>query len=50
VTMDVLVAWSAGDRSLTAWLTPELERLQHDRRKSVARRASRHRAELTGSS
>lgn len=50
VTMDVLVAWSAGDRSLTAWLAPELERLQHDRRTSVARRASRHRAELTGSS
>ncbi len=47
VTMDVLTEWSACDSSLAVWLTPELERLRHDRRKSVARRASMRLAELT---
>lgn len=47
VTMDVLTEWSACDSSLAGWLTPELERLRHDKRKSVARRASMRLAELT---
>jgi len=45
--MDVLTEWSAGDSSLAGWLTPELERLRHDKRKSVARRASMRLAEPT---
>lgn len=47
VTMDVLTEWSASDSSLAGWLTPELERLRQDKRKSVARRASMRLAELT---
>jgi HEAT repeat protein len=47
VTMDVLAKWSADDPSLARWLKPELERLGHDERKSVARRASKRLAELT---
>ena len=47
VTMDVLTGWSATDPSLARRLIPELERLREDKRKSVARRASKRLAELT---
>lgn len=47
VTMDILTEWSARDSSLAGWLIPELERLRHDKRKSVARRASMRLVELT---
>lgn len=40
VTMDVLTNWSRCDPSLARWLTPELERMRRDKRKSVAKRAS----------
>lgn len=48
VTMDVLTGWARHDRALAGWLVPELERLSHDDRKSVAKRASKRLAELTG--
>ena len=48
VTMDVLTGWARHDRALAGWLAPELERLRHDDRKSVAKRASKRLAELTG--
>jgi hypothetical protein len=41
VTMDVLAAWAGHDPALASWLTPELERLSHDPRKSVAKRAAK---------
>lgn len=47
VTMDVLTAWSRCDPARARWLTPELERLRQDTRKSVAKRASMRLAELT---
>lgn len=40
-SMEVLHEWSLDDPELAGWLTPHLERLIHDRRKSVARRATR---------
>ena len=46
VTMDVLTEWAHHDPSLTGWLGPELERLCWDHRKSVAKRATKRRAEL----
>lgn len=48
VTMDVLIEWTRHHPALADWLRPELERLRHDRRPSVARRASRRLAELGG--
>ncbi len=48
VTMDVLTHWADGDPHLTSWLVPELERLGQDGRKSVATRAAKRLAELTG--
>ncbi|MCB0827672.1 MAG: hypothetical protein KDB62_02530 [Solirubrobacterales bacterium] len=45
-SMAILTAWSAGDPGLAEWLEPELDRLTLDRRKSVAKRASRLRATL----
>lgn len=48
VTMDVLTGWGRHDRALAGWLVPELERLRHDDRKSVAKRASKRLVELTG--
>jgi hypothetical protein len=48
VTMDVLTDWAAGDPTLTSWLTPELERLRQDKRRSVAKRASIRLAGLAG--
>ncbi|HKJ11840.1 MAG TPA: hypothetical protein VJ976_05565 [Ornithinimicrobium sp.] len=48
VTMDILVGWAEGDADLATWLVPELERLQHDPRPSVAKRAVRRRDELRG--
>lgn len=46
VTMDVLTEWAHHDPPLIGWLTPELERLRQDHRKSVAKRAAKHLAEL----
>lgn len=46
VTMDVLTEWVARDAPLANWLVPELNRLRQDKRKSVAKRASRRVAEL----
>lgn len=46
VTMDVLTEWATRDAPLANWLVPELTRLRHDKRKSVARRASKCLAEL----
>ena len=46
VTMDVLTEWAASDPTLARGLTPELERLRQDKRKSVARRASKRLDEL----
>lgn len=46
VTMDVLTEWAHHDPPLTGWLKPELERLRQDERKSVAKRATKHLAEL----
>jgi len=37
----VLAEWAASDPALAAWLAPELDRLSHDRRRSVAKRAAR---------
>ena len=48
VTMDVLTEWASHDPPLAGWLTPELERLRQDERRSVARRASKRLAELAG--
>lgn len=46
VTMDVLTEWAHHQPQLASWLTPELERLCQDDRKSVAKRASKRLAEL----
>ena len=46
VTMDVLTEWAHQDPPLTGWLTPELERLRKDDRKSVAKRAAKRLADL----
>ena len=46
VTMDVLTKWATRDAPLTNWLVPELNRLRHDKRTSVAKRASKRLAEL----
>jgi hypothetical protein len=40
-TMQVLADWAGNDAELTRWLLPHLERLAHDRRKSVANRAKK---------
>jgi len=45
-TMDALAEWAKGDPALETWLRGELERLSRDRRKSVAKRASKHLADL----
>jgi hypothetical protein len=47
-TMDVLAAWARGDPALAAWLEPRLTLLAGDRRKAVAKRATKRLAELTG--
>lgn len=46
VTMDVLTTWAHHDSPLAGWLTPELEHLRQDDRKSVAKRAAKRLAEL----
>lgn len=46
VTMDVLTEWATRDAPLANWLVPKLNRLRHDKRNSVAKRASRRLAEL----
>lgn len=47
-TMQVLADWAvAGDTVLKDWLTPHLERLTQDKRKSVAKRAAKQLARLT---
>lgn len=48
VTMDVLTEWANHAPPLAGWLGPELERLRHDKRKSVAKSASKRLAELAG--
>ena len=48
VTMDVLAGWARDDPPLAGWLMPELERLRHDDRKSVAKRACERLGELAG--
>lgn len=48
VTMDVLTRWATHDLRLARWLVPRLERLRQDPRRSVATRAERRLAELTG--
>lgn len=40
-SMQVLYEWSLDDPLLADWLTPHLERLTHESRKSVARRATK---------
>lgn len=40
-SMQVLHEWSRNDPKLAEWLTPHLARLSHDRRKSVAARATK---------
>ena len=40
-TMETLVEWAGSDRSIEKWLLPQLQRLSGDRRKSVAKRASK---------
>ena len=47
-TIDVLAEWGGRDPSLTDWLAPELERLRGDKRKAVAKRASKRLADLAG--
>lgn len=46
VTMDILTQWAHHQPQLATWLTPELQRLREDTRKSVATRASKRLAEL----
>lgn len=48
VTMDVLTDWASRDVELAGWLSGELERLRHDRRASVAKRAAKRLAEVSG--
>lgn len=40
-TMETLAAWAKADPDLLNWLTPQLERLSSDSRKSVASRATK---------
>ena len=40
-TMQTLADWARGDAALRKWLRPQLERLQNDTRKSVARTAGK---------
>lgn len=47
--MKILAGWSETDPDLAIWLAPQLDRLSRDRRKSVARRAAKLRAELEDS-
>jgi hypothetical protein len=46
-TMDVLAGWSRTDSALATWLTSELERLAHDRRKAVAKRAAKRLGDIS---
>ena len=46
VTMGVLADWARADSALARWLTPQLERLCLDPRKSVAKRATKCLCEL----
>ncbi len=39
VTMQQLFEWSKSDPRLRRWLEPQLERLSHDERRSISRRA-----------
>jgi hypothetical protein len=45
-TMETLSEWAMTDASLLIWLSPHLERLSQDSRKSVAGRAKKIRAKL----
>ena len=46
VTMNVLTEWASHAPALAAWLAPELERLRHDERKTVAKGASKRLLDL----
>ena len=45
-TMKTLGAWATRDHELHSWLTPHLERLSQDARKSVAKTAEKYLKEL----
>lgn len=45
-TMATLAEWSNSDDALKQWLKPQLERLRHDRRKSVSGKAKKLLAKL----
>lgn len=45
-SMETLTDWARDDRALQQWLTPQLDRLTGDPRKSVANRARKKRAAL----
>lgn len=47
-SMQVLADWSKSDPELQKWLLPHLERLSTDGRKSVAKRATKLLAKLSG--
>jgi len=38
-TMDTLAQWADQDSDLRSWLLPQLQKLRHDKRRSVARKA-----------
>ncbi len=47
-SIEYLAVKARDDAELKTWLLPHLVRLEKDRRKSVAKRAAKHRAALTG--
>jgi len=46
-TMDTLAQWAEQDSWLRSWLLPQLQKLQHDKRGSVARKAVKISTQLT---
>ena len=48
VTLDVLTEWAEEEPQLAGWLAPVLERLQQGKRTSLAKRAAKRHAELSG--
>ena len=46
-TMDTLAAWAGSDARLRNWLLPRLQRLEGDKRGSVARKAAKINARLS---
>ena len=45
-TMDTLAQWAEQDSDLRSWLLPQLQKLQHDKRGSVVRKAVKISARL----